>query len=305
VLTAVGVLLLYLIWYTSRDYGPFLAAQHAPLVKAEDQFLYLRNGRVTHDITLTDADGWRIRSRAVYPANHEGQLPAIVVLDGASTGRRAVDYIPSLPDVFVIAIDYPYDVHAVSDWQDLLRDLPAIRRAVFKTIGAAALVNDYLDSRPEIHPTKRAIIGYSFGGPLTPAVMRADSRFSYGAVAYAGGDIASLIAANIRTGTRVIDWLIGETAGILLLPIEPLSHVSYLAPRPFLMINGLADSRMPRANVELLFRRAREPKTMIWVESEHVGPRKDALTALVLGKIEAWLAEQRFFQSCDSTFASH
>ena len=297
---AIGLLAVLLAWYTSRDYSSFLASLRAPLVSVDDRLLYERDGRVFRDITLSDANGFSIRGRSVYPAGTVGLLPAIVVLDGASTGRYAVNFIPSLPDVIVLAIDYPYDVEAVSGWRDLVADIPAIRRAIFKTIAAAVLVNDYLDTQTNVHPTKRAIVGYSFGGPLTPAVMRVDPRYSHGAVAYSGGDIGALVAVNLRTGSDAANWFLGRLAGILLVPVEPLNFVSHIAPRPFLMINGLDDSRMPRANAELLFERAGEPKTIMWMDSKHVAPGNEALTALVLGEIEDWLADLDFFQPSDS-----
>ena len=43
------------------------------------------------------------------------------------------------------------------------------------------------------------------------------------------------------------------------------------------MINGADDEQVPRANAEMLYEGAGQPKKIIWLESKHVNPRNIAI----------------------------
>jgi hypothetical protein len=100
----------------------------------------------------------------------------------------------------------------------------------------------------------------------------------------------SLIRHNVGRyeGPFVAD-LAGKLSGVLLQPLEPLRHVGKISPRPVLMINGTDDEQVPRANAEMLYQGAGQPKKIVWLESKHVNPRNIALTMKILQTLRAEL----------------
>jgi hypothetical protein len=102
-----------------------------------------------------------------------------------------------------------------------------------------------------------------------------------------GGDLRSLIRHNVRRYRGAfVSEMIGWMGKLLLSPLEPLRSVDCISPIPLVMINGTADEQIPRANAELLYRNAREPKKIIWLESMHVHPRNPELTARIIRTIQ-------------------
>src|SRR5262249_19330506 len=63
--------------------------------------------------------------------------------------------------------------------------------------------------------------------------------------------------------------------------LNPSRWVGRIAPRKFMMVNASADERMPRAQVDELFRRASEPKEEIWMSGAHVHGDRETITRLV------------------------
>jgi hypothetical protein len=96
-----------------------------------------------------------------------------------------------------------------------------------------------------------------------------------------------MIGHNVR---RYEGALAGEVAGLiggfLLGPVEPLRYAGRISPIPLVMINGTADEQIPRVNAELLFGAAAEPKTITWIESQHVHPRNVELTRKIIGTLK-------------------
>ena len=92
-----------------------------------------------------------------------------------------------------------------------------------------------------------------------------------------------MIRHNVRRYQGpVVSELVGSLSGLLLHPVEPLRWVDKIAPVPLVMINGTEDEQIPRANILALYERAREPKTMVWIESGHVHPRNIDLTRKIV-----------------------
>jgi fermentation-respiration switch protein FrsA (DUF1100 family) len=119
---------------------------------------------------------------------------------------------------------------------------------------------------------KIGVLGFSMGGAVALSTaagcpdidaVAADGAFVHVVTAIAGGLIERgwpdglayslarllLIAANVRTGLN-------------LFASEPVRWIDRIAPRPLLLMYGARDPFAPRAEVDLLFARAREPKQL-------------------------------------------
>lgn len=51
--------------------------------------------------------------------------------------------------------------------------------------------------------------------------------------------------------------------------VEPLHFVEAIAPRPLLMINAKRDELVPLPATEALYKKAKQPKRIIWYDTKH------------------------------------
>lgn len=219
------------------------------------------------------------------------KFPAIIVLGGKATGKRAVDYTLGIPNVIIIAPDYPYEPRESYTVWSFVQDLPQIRQALLDMVPAVMLLTDYLSTRPDVDSSRIVLLGYSFGAPFVPAIMAHDRRPAVAAMVYGGGDLHALIRHNVRRYDGAIaSELVGLSAAVLLRPLEPMRYVEQIAPVPLLMVNGTNDEQVPRENTELLFNAAREPKQIAWLDSRHVNPRNPELTRRIIDTLRVRLA---------------
>ena len=58
-----------------------------------------------------------------------------------------------------------------------------------------------------------------------------------------------------------------------------------MAPTRLLMVNGLLDELIPRKCAEALYRRAQNPKKIVWLESTHITAKNRELTRRITGVI--------------------
>src|SRR5207253_2372393 len=96
----------------------------------------------------------------------------------------------------------------------------------------------------------------------------------------------TLIAHNVR---RSRGWLTSQVLGLLgsflLGPLDPIRHAEEVSPTRLLMVNGRLDEWIPRKNAEALYRRARSPKKIIWLDSTHFSPRNRELSRRITNVI--------------------
>jgi fermentation-respiration switch protein FrsA (DUF1100 family) len=127
---------------------------------------------------------------------------------------------------------------------------------------------DYVRSRRDVDAERLVVFGQSLGGANAIAVIGSGNRAGVKAIA---------VEATFHSYSSIAhDTLLG--AGILMDDTySPERYVARLAPMPFLLLHGTADSVIPYSHSKRLFARAGEPKRLITVEggghTEALSPR--------------------------------
>ncbi len=292
VLAVCFILLLYLLYYYDRDHSSMLLSYRKPLINAESTVTEIDSGEFVYEITLHNGYPLPLTCYLRIPEG-ESKYPVMILLGGLNTGKKAIRLIgeTELMDEFIImTMDYPYDGKTKKvPLLEALRNIPEIRRAVFRSAASVSLMIDYLLSRPEVDRDRVFVTGGSFGAFFTIAAGALDSRIKGVASLYCGGDLSLLIEKNLHWNPPVLRKLGGALIELFLLPMEPLNYVESIAPRPFLMINGNDDEQIPRESIMMLLEKAGEPKDIIWLDSRHIQHADDALLQEMTISVAQWL----------------
>lgn len=278
--------------YCRRDFRDHLRSLRGNLDQVQETHLDSIAGHVISEVRLRDDRELSVIGHLKVPTDAEARHPALLILGGVRTGRRTLDYLDETRGVVLFALDYPYEGKrsGLSTWE-FLSSLPSMRRAVINTVPAAQLAVDYLLSRPEVDPDRIILASGSVGAILSPAVAASDSRIDALVVLFGGGDISSLIRANLDRPT----WMTVPAAWlgkVITAPVEPLRYIGDVSPRPTFFLNGTEDLGFPVASVRLLHEAAREPKTIRWIEAGHVIINRPEFHDEVTGELVAWLLEK-------------
>lgn len=283
VATIIVALLLFLWSYYSRDYTVAFREAKGSLTGIDLRPAAGDSLREKSWLTLRSDAGLVVECGALLPRSSGKRLPAIILLGGKATGKYAIDYVPELEGVIIVAVDYPYEPRQSYTLMEFIGDTPAIRGALMAMIPSVMLVTDYLVRRPDVDTAKIVVLGYSFGAPFVPCILANDRRPAVAAMVFGGGELYSLIEHNVRRYEgAVASTFVGLLSGFLLRPLEPVRYAEKISPVPLIMINGTDDEMIPRKNVEAVFERALEPKKLIWLRSSHVRPDKVDLTRQIV-----------------------
>ena len=133
------------------------------------------------------------------------------------------------------------------------------RNLITQTVFDLRRAVDFLETRQEIDPDRIGFIGISLGGITGAIFCGVDDRAKVPVLVIAGGNL------NLMFGA---DALSAETVDFLSV-IDPINFVEKIHPRPLLMINAENDEVIPPMMSKLLFRKAKEPKKIIWYPEKH------------------------------------
>jgi hypothetical protein len=278
--------------YCRRDFHDQLSKLHGTLAQVRETHLDTIAGHEISEVLLLDDRELSVIGHLKIPTDSETRHPTLLILGGVRTGRRTLDYLCDTHGVILFALDYPYEGKrsGLSTWE-FLSSLPSMRRAVINTVPAAQLAVDYLVSRPEVDPDRIILASGSVGAILSPAVAATDTRIDALVVLFGGGDISSLIRANLdRPAWMTVPaaWL----GKVITAPVEPLRYIGEVSPRPIFFLNGTEDLGFPVTSVRLLHEAAREPKTIHWIEAGHVIINRPEFHDQVTDELVAWLLEK-------------
>lgn len=280
----IGVTFLFLLYISYRDYEDYFRSQQGSLVSVighKDSV----SGK--HYLTLTSTSGLTVDCGLLIPSDASRRYPAIILLGGKATGKHAINYAFDIDNSIILALDYPYEPREHYNLGTILWDIPDVRKALINMVPASMLAVDYLFQRKDVDTNKIIILGYSFGAPFVPVISSLDKRIAIAAMVYGGGDLTSMIRHNVkRFEGMLFSEFIARIGGLLLHPLEPMNYADKISPTPLVMINGLNDEQIPRYNTELFFNAAKEPKKLIWLDSQHVNPNNTELTRKIIDTLK-------------------
>ena len=275
--------------------------------------LHARAGRlVGADVTAAGADEvstyWNVHLRSTsgltpvaqirVPRSGTPPYPTGVLMGGLNRGRRIVN-ARGLEDIarvaVVLSLDYPLKHGPRGSSRELVTAAARLRPAGLDTIAEILLALDYLESRPDVDRGRMFLVGASLGAPVVTIAGAVDDRPAAVIALYGGGQLGSLVASTLQHHDQRHPYprwqalVLGHALAWLLTPLDPVRYAADIAPRPYLMVNGDDDSLIPPPNVEAVFAAAREPKTLMWIEGEHIQPDEDVLIRRLTSQIRAWL----------------
>jgi hypothetical protein len=276
---ALGLLALW--WELRFDAPEEFWKQKGDLVGVEIDTLDGDAAYAAYDVRLASSTGQSIRGHLRVP-RQEGAWPSIIVIGGVGTGRMAAQLITPDEPYVVLGLDYPWEGSTRFSPLQFLLHVLAIRRAMLETPSAVMLALDYLRAHPSIDKSGPVLVGASFGAQLMTVAGALDTRAGPVLSVYGGGDFAALLYHNLDVRPEWLRSALAKAGAWLLWPVEPTRYVADIAPRPFVMINGNQDKRIPTASVEALYQAAGEPKRLIWLDEGHITPRDPELLSRVL-----------------------
>jgi len=292
-----GCASLVILYLHQKDYADDFRERKGTLVENTVEKAGSGKGATKYWLTLRNNEGFTVQCGMLVPTRKGRRFPAIILMGGKATGKYAVDYALDVDECIIVAPDYPYEPKESYTVGEFLADVPKIRQALLDMVPSVMLVTDYLWSRRDVDTTKLVLLGYSFGAPLVPPIIANDRRAAVAAMVYGGGDLTSLIRHNVRRYEGgVLSEIVAQLGGLLLRPLEPMRYADFISPTPLIMINGTDDEQIPRANTELFYNAAKEPKTITWLESRHVHPRDVELTKRIIGALKKELSQLGIFK---------
>lgn len=219
------------------------------------------------------------------PVELDPDYRILLIYAGAKTRDNILTLIPGRSDVVLVSVQYPYS--SPDDLLERLRWPQHIRAAVFRTVAGGMLALDFLHEDEQLDVDRVAVVGISVGAPIATLHGALDERVPAVILIHGGGDLVGQVRA-----TQEPRWLAIPSsimAAILFHSFEPLRYVDRIAPRKLVIIGARNESMLPVESIEKLYAKAREPKQLIWTESDHVRSRSTDVIAQIIQQIDRYL----------------
>ena len=260
----------------ARQYDDY-ALLRGRLIAAETTASGARGRYALQRVRLRSSTGLEVTGRLLRPSATT-RMPAILLNNGRELNSNAIEYLPAdFGDIVVLSVDYPEAIPYEVGVRDLVFNGGDIRKAARLIPPSFSLAGEWLSQRDDVDPARVGLVATSFAVPFATIAAAMDARFRDVGLIYGAGDFATVMAANIDVKPRWLRRPMAWLATRAFREFEPERHVSLIAPRPLLMINGVDDPQMPRSAVESLFDAARDPKTLIWLRTGHLMPTDSVL----------------------------
>ena len=228
-------------------------------------------------VAFDSVNGERVPALLCVPNNAVQPLPCIVLLHGLGQDKSLIDDIhPRYMEsgYAMICIDSQYRGERKRPGTSFISPNMFETRQIFaQTVVDARRAVDYLVTREDIDPDRIVLLGASMGGILGVTVAAHEPRIRGALLLYAGGNLRRLLAESKIIYPRTTWWrsALAGVSGVILRETDPVRHIGGVSPRPVLMINGRRDTVVPPRCAEELYAAAREPKEIIWHDSDHIG----------------------------------
>ncbi|MFH1969752.1 MAG: acetylxylan esterase [Verrucomicrobiota bacterium] len=254
-----------------------------------------KKGYILEEFTFEGSrPGEKVPVLAVIPSNTGQPCPAIIFLYGQGMEMTFVDKIAEAFSLAGFALFVPEQLGRGKRRRKELGPVEKIatfHQRIMTTIHDPRRLIDVIEKRPDIDSQRIYLWGASYGAMAGCSVMAYDPRLKAGVLTLCGGDFQKMAKDTaIRKTLPRFSWLklAAPVAASLLRPFDPILHIARIAPRPLLFQNLLNDEMIPRSSVEGLYNQAGQPKQILWYDSPHNHPVKDAVKQAVLDGL-VWL----------------
>jgi len=247
-----------------------------------------------YKVMFDSVNGERVPALLCIPRVAVPPLPCIVLLHGLGQDKSLIDDIhPRYMEsgYAMICIDSQYRGERKRPGKNFISPNMFVTRQIFaQTVVDARRAVDYLVTREDIDPDRIVLLGASMGGILGATVTAHEPRIRGALLLYAGGNLGRLLGESTIIYPRTTWWrsALAGISGAILKETDPVRHVGDIGPRPVLMINGRRDTVVPPRCAEELFAAAREPKEIIWHDSDHIGLDGLDLVETCIGQSIEW-----------------
>ncbi len=247
-----------------------------------------------YKVTFNSVNDERVPALLCVPRAAEAPFPCIILLHGLGQDKSLIDdihprYMKS--GYAMICIDSQYRGERKRPGTSFISfNMFQTRQTFAQTIVDARRAVDFLETRNEINPDQIVLLGASMGGVLGATVAAHEPRIRGALLLYAGGNLRRLLAESTIIYPRTTWWrsALAGVSGVILRETDPVRHIGRISPRPVLMINGSRDTVVPPRCAEELFAAAREPKQIIWHDSDHIGLDGIELVETCIDESIAW-----------------
>ena len=152
----------------------------------------------------------------------------------------------------------------------------AFRVRAAHTVNDTRRLIDYLVTRPDVDAGRIYLVGASYGAVTGSTAAAFDERIRAVVLTYGGGNLRKLLTGGALRNeiglwtlpASVVAWYFGSVW-------DPVKYVGQISPRPILLQNGKADTVVAPAAGQALQDAARQPKTILWYEGDHLGKTRD------------------------------
>jgi hypothetical protein len=208
---------------------------------------------------------------------------AILILSGIHSEFALQDFLPLKEQVSLFSLDYQIikDQQEVNVALDTINKIPQIQ---------AHIVSAYLwiQSLPWIDKNYLSIITVSFGSFIAPSALRMLKLLGHKpyttSFLFGGASIDAFLAPHLALVPKNISEIIIRN----LSQLNPSQHLPYLTG-PFFTLNGTFDEIIPRDSSEALIQSLPEPKTSVWLPTQHINLNRPDIIRMSLDRVMMWL----------------
>ena len=240
--------------------APLAVARHARTVAA---------GLVEERFSYRGLDQ-RVPAVLTAPAGGCSAAPVLLIQHGLNSGKDD-ERLAALRRAWAgagfacLTIDAPrHGERAVGplDLAALLADPAAGLRFVQETVLDLRRLLDCLGERDDLDTSRIGYCGFSMSTLLGVQFVAVEQRVGAACFAMGGAGLFHALAARVAAAERAAHEQVADL-------IDPLHFASWIAPRPVLQVNGLADEVIPALLGHMLQGALREPKEMVWYAGGH------------------------------------
>jgi dienelactone hydrolase len=213
----------------------------------------------------------------------------VVLMGGLHTGDRAALVLPDDTPVNVLAVDWPWRGPRSMSAARFVLSIPAIREALLRSPAALGAGLQAVARSGEADSSRIVAVGASLGAPIALASLRVSSDARALVLIDGGAGLGVLLRAEAeRYAPGWIAAWAGPLAAWLVRPLEPALHAPAVQDVPTLLINALADERLP-AGVIARLHAAMPHAEVRWRDAKHIRPHQSEMIGAMVEEVVAWL----------------